>query len=223
MDITGQYRIKAPPGRVWQALNDEHVLRVSIPGCESLERLGATEWQARVIARIGAFKAAFAGRVALSDLDPPHGYTISGRGEGGAAGFARGAAQVRLQADGDGGTLLSYQAKAEVGGKLASLGGRLIQGFATKSADDFFTRFGAAVSNGDAAMPTTQPPPRPPAQPVEHFGPDETEIGKIRHVPSHPTVPYTLGQTPRQQNRIIMIGVATWLAIAVLVLKGYIF
>lgn len=221
MDLSGQYRIPAAPGRVWQALNDEHVLRVSIPGCESLERVGATEWQARVVVRIGALKASFSGRVTLSDLDPPHGYTIAGRGEGGAAGVARGSARVRLDGDDGGGTLLRYDAKAEVGGKLASLGGRLIQGFAAKSADDFFTRLSAAVSNGDAAMaPNPQTPPPPP---VEHRGPAEAEIGKIKPVPTHPAIPYTIGQTPRQQRRIIIIGAVLWLCVAVLVLKGYLF
>lgn len=219
MDLSGQYLIPAAPGRVWQALNDEHVLRVSIPGCESLERMGATEWQARVVVRIGALKAAFSGRVTLSELDPPHGYTIAGRGEGGAAGFARGSARVRLAGDGSGGTVLHYDAKAEIGGKLASLGGRLIQGFAIKSADDFFTRLSAAVSNGDASMAPSPPPPPS----VEHRGPAEAEIGKIQPVPTHPAIPYSIGQTPGQQRRVIAIGAVLWLCIAVLVLKGYIF
>lgn len=224
MDFTGQYRIPAPPGRVWQALNDEHVLRVCIPGCQELEKTAADSFRARVATKIGAIKASFAGRVTLSDLDPPNGYTISGQGEGGPAGFARGSARVELAPDGPGATVLTYRAKAEVGGKLASVGSRLVQGVATKTADDFFTRFSAAVSDGgDMARPipkphTTEQPVRGPSgSPPERHGPAERLVGDIHQVPPVPTIPYTLGQTPKQQNRTLVIGVTLWVFITALI------
>lgn len=151
MDMTGEYRIPASRQKVWEALNDPEVLRAAIPGCESIEKLSETEMTARVSARVGPVAAKFAGKVTLSDLDPPNGYRISGEGTGGAAGFAKGGATVTLADDGAGGTVLSYQAEAQVGGKLAQIGSRLIDGVARKMADDFFGRFSAAVAAAPAA------------------------------------------------------------------------
>jgi carbon monoxide dehydrogenase subunit G len=151
MDLTGQYRIAAPRQAVWQALNDPAVLKECIPGCETVEKLSDTEFQARATAAIGPVKAKFAGKVTLSDLDPPNGYTISGEGQGGAAGFAKGGAKVKLTDDG-GGTLLSYEVTATVGGKLAQVGSRLIGGVAHKMADEFFGRFAKVVETPAAAM-----------------------------------------------------------------------
>jgi hypothetical protein len=147
MDMTGQYRIPAPREAVWRALNDPEVLKQCIPGCETVEKLSETEFQARVTAAVGPVKAKFGGKVRLSDIDPPNGYTISGEGQGGAAGFAKGGAKVRLAPDGDG-TNLSYEVTATVGGKLAQVGARLIDGVSKKMAEEFFTRFVAVVAAG---------------------------------------------------------------------------
>ncbi len=146
MDMTGEYRIPAPRQKVWEALNNPDVLRAAIPGCESLEKLSDTEMTGRISAKVGPVSAKFSGKVTLSDLDPPNGYRISGEGSGGAAGFAKGGATVRLADDDAGGTILSYKVDAQIGGKLAQIGSRLIDGVARKMAEDFFGRFSAAVA-----------------------------------------------------------------------------
>src|SRR6187402_2597053 len=135
MEIKGEYRIAAPRGKVFAALNDQAVLQACIPGCESLEKTSDTEMKAKVRMRIGPVSASFSGKVTLSDIDPPNGYRISGEGQGGVAGFAKGGATVAL-AEKDGGTLLSYNVEAQIGGKLAQLGQRLINGAAKKLADE---------------------------------------------------------------------------------------
>jgi carbon monoxide dehydrogenase subunit G len=150
MDMTGESRIPAPRDAVWKALNDPAVLKQSIPGCEELEKVSDTEFVAKVTAKVGPVKARFNGRVTLSDLDPPNGYKISGEGQGGAAGFAKGGAEVRLEPDGNG-TLLKYTVHAAIGGKLAQIGARLIDGTARKMADEFFGAFAAVVGAGAAA------------------------------------------------------------------------
>jgi carbon monoxide dehydrogenase subunit G len=152
MDMTGEFRIPAPRQKVWEALNDPEILKQSIPGCEEIEKLSPTELAAKVTAKVGPVKARFGGKVTLSDLDPPNGYKITGEGSGGAAGFAKGGATVRLADDGDG-TRLSYVVEAHVGGKLAQIGSRLIDGTARKMAEDFFTRFSAIVGGAPAAAP----------------------------------------------------------------------
>ncbi|MGH7102174.1 MAG: SRPBCC family protein, partial [Acetobacteraceae bacterium] len=121
MDMTGEVRLPAPRETVWRALNDPEILKQSIPGCEEIQKLSDTEMTARVSAKVGPVSARFAGKVTLSDLDPPNGYTISGEGQGGVAGFAKGGAQVSLKDDTDG-TMLSYKVNAQVGGKLAQIG-----------------------------------------------------------------------------------------------------
>lgn len=145
MDMSGEYRIPAPRDTVWEALNDPEVLKASIPGCEELEKDGDNAFTAKVRAKVGPVNARFSGKVQLLDLDPPNGYRIEGEGTGGAAGFAKGGATVKLAADGDE-TLLSYEANASVGGKLAQIGSRLIDGTAKKMADDFFARFSEIVT-----------------------------------------------------------------------------
>ena len=150
MQMTGQYRIEAPRERVWESLNDVEVLRACIPGVEEIEKTSDTAFAAKVKAKVGPVSARFAGEVTLSDLDPPNGYTIKGEGKGGAAGFAKGGAKVRLSDDGDA-TLLVYDVDAQVGGKLAQIGSRLIDGTAKKMADDFFSRFAAHVAGSAAA------------------------------------------------------------------------
>lgn len=144
MEMTGEHRIEASREAVWTALNDPDVLRQCIPGCEELEKTSETGFSAKVKAKVGPVSAKFAGAVTLSDLDPPQSYTISGEGKGGAAGFAKGGATVNLAEDG-GATVLRYQVEAQVGGKLAQVGARLIDSAAKKMADDFFASFAGLV------------------------------------------------------------------------------
>ncbi|HEX2653189.1 MAG TPA: carbon monoxide dehydrogenase subunit G [Xanthobacteraceae bacterium] len=146
MTMTGEVQLAALPDAVWAKLNDPEVLKACIPGCESLEKLSDTEFMAVAVNKIGPVKAKFKGRVKLTDLDPPNGYRISGEGDGGVAGFAKGGATVAL-ASKDGGTLLTYNVEAQIGGKLAQLGQRLVNGAAKKLADQFFAKFAGAVAN----------------------------------------------------------------------------
>jgi carbon monoxide dehydrogenase subunit G len=150
MDMTGQHQINAPRTAVWAALNDPETLKRSIAGCDELTKTSDTEFQAQVTAKVGPVKAKFNGKVTLSDLDPPNGYTISGEGTGGAAGFAKGGAKVHLEDAPGGGTLLKYEMHAQIGGKLAQIGSRLIDGAARKMGDEFFTAFAATVEAGAA-------------------------------------------------------------------------
>ena len=149
MDMSGERRIAASRKTVWAALNDPGILKQCIPGCETLEMQSPTDMTARVKLPIGPVKATFNGKVKLSDLDPPNGYRISGEGNGGVAGYAKGGAVVRLTDDGAG-TLMRYDVKADVGGKLAQLGGRLIDSTAKKLADEFFEKFTAIVGGAPA-------------------------------------------------------------------------
>ena len=153
MEIKGEYKIAAPRDKVFAALNDQAVLKACIPGCESLEKLSDTEMTAKVRLRIGPVSAAFSGKVTLSDIDPPNGYRITGEGQGGVAGFAKGGAVVRL-ADDDGGTVLTYDVDAQVGGKIAQVGARLISGTAKKLADQFFGKFAESVGAPPPAAAT---------------------------------------------------------------------
>ena len=150
MDFTGEYKIPATRDEVWAALNDADVLKQCIDGCEELNKDSDTEFSAKVTAKVGPVKAKFTGKVTLSDIDPPNGYTISGEGQGGVAGFAIGGAVVKLT-DGESETILRYEANAEVGGKLASVGSRLVEGVARKTADDFFGKFVDIVASGEDA------------------------------------------------------------------------
>jgi carbon monoxide dehydrogenase subunit G len=158
MDMTGEYRIPAPRQAVWAALNDPLILKAAIPGCDELIKKSDTELEAKVTAKVGPVKAKFGGAVTLSDLNPPESYVISGQGSGGAAGFAKGGATVHLTEDGDG-TILRYEAKADVGGKLAQIGSRLIQGTAKKMADDFFGNFSRIVADHAASAVAAAAPP----------------------------------------------------------------
>jgi uncharacterized protein len=146
MQMNGSERIQASKEAVWAALNDVDVLKQCIPGCESLEKMSTTEMTAKVVLKIGPIKASFAGRVQLSDLDPPNGYRISGEGSGGVAGFAKGGATVRLEAESESVTVLNYAVDAQVGGKVAQLGSRLIDATAKKLAGEFFVRFATIVT-----------------------------------------------------------------------------
>ncbi|HVW57334.1 MAG TPA: carbon monoxide dehydrogenase subunit G [Rhizobiaceae bacterium] len=150
MNMEGQEQIQAPVEKVWQALNDPDVLKVCIPGCESLEKQSDTAFAATVSLKIGPIKARFQGAVELKNLNPPHSYTIEGEGKGGIAGFAKGGADVALTADGADATTLKYTVKADVGGKIAQLGSRLIDSTSKKLAGQFFENFNKKVSAGQA-------------------------------------------------------------------------
>jgi carbon monoxide dehydrogenase subunit G len=147
MTMTGEVQLAAPRDVVWAKLNDADTLKACIPGCEELIKLSDTEMTAVAVTKIGPVKARFKGKVHLTDLNPPNGYRISGEGDGGVAGFAKGGATVSLS-EKDGGTLLNYDVEAQIGGKLAQLGQRLVNGAAKKIADDFFANFAKAVGAG---------------------------------------------------------------------------
>lgn len=146
MTMNGEVQLAATQEEVWAKLNDPDVLRACIPGCETLDKLSDTEFQAVATNKVGPVKARFKGKVRLSDLDPPNRYRISGEGDGGIAGFAKGGATVQLTSPETGSTVLSYNVEAQIGGKLAQLGQRLVNGAAKKMADQFFERFAAAVN-----------------------------------------------------------------------------
>jgi hypothetical protein len=146
MEMTGERRIAAPRQRVWEALNDPAVLQAAIPGCESVERTGDDSFQAKVAVKLGPMSARFGGKVQLTNINPPVSYTISGEGQGGAMGFAKGGADVALDEVGPEETTLRYNVKAQVGGKMAQLGARLIDSTAKSMADQFFDRFAAQLA-----------------------------------------------------------------------------
>lgn len=164
MEMTGEYWLEAPQQVVWDALNDPDILKRAIPGCNDLSKTSDSEFSVVVTAKVGRVKVRFTGNVSLSDLDPPNSYVITGEGQGGAAGFAKGGARVELVED-SGGTLLRYTVNATVGGKLVQIGSRLIDGVAKKMADDFFAGFADAVvasaAVGPAAKVAAEPPPAP--------------------------------------------------------------
>ena len=150
MTMQGEVMLPADREKVWAALNDPSVLKACIPGVQELEKVSDTQFNAVAKVAIGPVKATFKGAVALSELDAPNGYTISGEGQGGVAGFAKGGAKVRLD-EADGGTRLTYDVEAQVGGKIAQLGGRLINGVAKKYADEFFANFAKTLSPAENA------------------------------------------------------------------------
>jgi len=170
MEFSGEYRIPASREKVWEALNDPAVLQQCIPGCETLEKSADNELKATVRMKIGPVSAKFGGKVTLSDMDPPNGYRISGEGQGGAAGFAKGGAVVKLT-EADSATVLNYTADAQVGGKIAQIGARLIDGTAKKLADEFFSKFsevvgGTAPAPAEAAADDPTPAPTAAATPA---------------------------------------------------------
>jgi uncharacterized protein len=150
MTMSGEVKLPADKQTVWARLNDPETLKACIPGCQELVKDSDTQFRATAKLAIGPVKATFKGKVTLSDIDAPNGYTISGEGEGGIAGFAKGGAKVHLlDADG-GGTTLTYNVEASVGGKIAQLGSRLIDGVAKKMSDAFFANFVKAVGGAEA-------------------------------------------------------------------------
>ncbi|HEX2590024.1 MAG TPA: carbon monoxide dehydrogenase subunit G [Rhizomicrobium sp.] len=156
MEFTGKYTIPASPDAVWAAINDPGVLKACIPGCETLNKTSDTDFEGAAKIKVGPVSATFRGKVSLGELDPPKRLVLHGEGQGGVAGFAKGDAEVLL-APIDGGTELTYVAKANVGGKLAQIGQRLIDGAAKQIADDFFKRFSAAVTPALTPDPMSDP------------------------------------------------------------------
>lgn len=165
MEMSSVQIVPAPPGRVWAALNDPQLLKRCITGCESIEPTGENEYKVAMSVKIGPVSAKFAGKIFLMDLNPPESYTINFEGQGGVAGFAKGNAQVRLAPEGDV-TSLAYTAHAQIGGKLAQIGSRLVDGAARKMAADFFAALAKELQeDGTAANPSNQTAPSTGAQP----------------------------------------------------------
>ena len=223
MEMSGEYRIPAPRETVWAALNDPEVLKACIPGCDSLEKTSDTEMTAAVTTKVGPVKAKFTGAVTLSNIRPPEGYTISGEGKGGVAGFAKGGADVALEADGAG-TILRYTAKAQVGGKLAQLGARLIDSTAKKMADEFFGAFSARLGGGGAVA--AAPAPVAPAAAGEVTA-DETFVERAEHA-----VAEVAHEAEQAEERLevaagkgVLGGPVTWglIALAVVIVALWLF
>jgi carbon monoxide dehydrogenase subunit G len=166
MDMTGEHRIPAARETVWRALNDPEILKQCIPGCETVDKTSDTEFTARVAVAVGPVKAKFTGKVTLADLKPPESYTISGEGQGGVAGFGKGSATVRLDAETPMVTVLHYTAQASVGGKLAQIGTRLVDATARKLADEFFGKFATVVGGPAEAAPAAPAPDAAPGPAV---------------------------------------------------------
>ncbi len=176
MEMTGEQLVPVSQAHTWAALNDPEVLKACVPGCESIERASDTEYTVLMTARIGPVAARFRGKLTLSDLNPPQSYSIAFEGQGGAAGFGKGSARVMLSAEGEA-TKLAYQVKANVGGKLAQIGSRLVDAAARKLADDFFTAFNekvaalhGAVAPAEHEEHLPEPVPRDPDLPDVAFG-----------------------------------------------------
>ena len=169
MEMKGEELIQASQADTWKALNDPAILRDCVPGCESIDRVGDNEYSVRMTARVGPVSAKFKGSLKISDVRPPHSYSIAFEGQGGVAGFAKGGAQVSLAPEGHA-TRLSYNARANVGGKLAQIGSRLVDAAANKVAGDFFRAFNDKVG-APAHAPAThdehhpEPVPRDPDLP----------------------------------------------------------
>lgn len=170
MEFVGRYVISASPDTVWAALNDPAVLQACIPGCESLTRANGNRFDAVAALRIGPVKAKFKAAIAQTELDPPRRCVLEGEGQGGVAGFARGKAEVTLAPQSQQ-TVLSYVAKGTIGGKLAQVGQRLIDGAAKQIADDFFARFAAHLAIPPAAPEEAIPPELPPPVEVQNAAP----------------------------------------------------
>jgi uncharacterized protein len=156
MELTENHTLPVPQQRAWEALNDTAILKACIPGCESIEADGENAYAVALTAAVGPVKARFKGRMQLADIDAPNSYKIVFEGQGGAAGFGKGDAHVRLEPDGDEATTLTYTASAQVGGKLAQIGSRLVDGAARKIAAEFFKRFGEQLGGGEAQADTAE-------------------------------------------------------------------
>jgi uncharacterized protein len=194
MDMTGERRIPAPRTIVWDALNDPEVLKICIPGCQRLEATSPQDFEAAAGVKIGPISTRFNGKVHLSDIDPPNGYTISGEGQGGVAGFAKGGAQVRLIEEAADETLLTYEVKAQVGGKMAQLGARMIDSTAKSMADNFFNNFTRELTR------KMEPAPEPELMTSDRRGEIEGGPAPDRvfpSAPSEPAIPVSPAAVPR--------------------------
>ena len=212
MDMTGERRIAAPRQKVWDALNDPEVLKAAIPGCKSLDKTSDSDLRATAAVRIGPISAQFTGKVQLLDLNPPNSYRIAGEGQGGVAGFANGGATVQLSDDGVF-TLLKYEVKAQVGGKIAQLGARLIDATAKQMADQFFDRFSAQVAG----------PPE-----IAADGPNGAvaAIAAAKPGPQAPVAVNILAMIPKEPYGfplIAWIGCAVFFVIFVMIFGSYIY
>ncbi len=231
MDMTGERRIPAPRQKVWDALNDPEVLRAAIPGCKTLEKTSDSDLRATAGIRIGPISASFTGKVQLLDLDPPNSYRIAGEGQGGVAGFANGGATVRLADDGAD-TLLTYDVKAQVGGKIAQLGARLIDATAKQMADQFFDKFSAQVSSmSQTAMPTqtvSETGANHVPGHVPEYGADGTLAGgaeAIRaatHTPSGVSLFSLIPKEPFGYPLVFWIGSAAFAVIFIMIFGSYV-
>ena len=229
--MTGERRIPAPRQRVWAALNDPEVLRQCIPGCQTLEKTSDTDMTATAAVKIGPISAKFGGKVQLSDLDPPNSYRISGEGQGGVAGFAKGGATVNLSDDGAF-TLLKYTVNAQVGGKIAQLGARLIDSTAKSMADQFFDRFTNEVSapeevaaDGPAAAIAAVTPGDVDYMPS---GGAKTPVEAHERAMHPNTVPATvpiwqmIPERPFGLPRVAVGGIVIWAVIFIMIFKSYV-
>jgi carbon monoxide dehydrogenase subunit G len=219
MDMTGEYRIAAPREAVWAGLNDPAILQACIPGCETLEKTADNEFKATVRIKIGPVSARFGGKVTLTGLDPPNGYRIVGEGSGGAAGFAKGGATVKLESDGAE-TILRYTADAQVGGKLAQVGSRLIEGTSNKLAGEFFSAFAEKVQAAAAPQTSADAAPGSLSAAFDPASPLVTSVAAVAG-PS-PTPPGAAGLPPPQSSTswrawVLVIGVLAVAVIAYLV------
>ena len=226
MDMTGERRIPAPRQKVWDALNDPVVLKACIPGCESLEKTGDTDMKAVASVKIGPIAARFTGKVQLADLDPPNSYRIQGEGAGGVAGFAKGGANVHLADDGSG-TLLSYDVKAQVGGKIAQLGARLIDATSKQMADMFFDRFTAMVSEPlpEAAALASEVPHLATPDPATEGPPLPIRPGIMPVPPANVGIPIW-ALIPNEMFGlpiVAIIGIILYIPIFILIFKAYVF
>lgn len=206
MDMNGERRIPAPRQRVWDALNDPEMLKAAIPGCESVTKTADDAFEAKVSVKIGPMAAKFGGKVKLENIQAPASYTISGEGNGGAMGFAKGGADVALEELGPNETLLKFAVKAQVGGKMAQLGARLIDATAKQMSDQFFDRFAAAVAAAEPAAAEA-----PGAAPAPLTAPPASSAGI--------SIFELLPEAPLGIPLLAWVGGAIWLAIVVLMFK----
>jgi hypothetical protein len=211
MDMTGERRIAAPRQAVWDGLNDTDVLRASIPGCESLEKTGDNQMKAVAAVKLGPISARFNGAVTLSDIDAPNSYTIMGEGQGGVAGFAKGGAKVFLSDD-DGATVLKYAVHAQVGGKLAQLGARLIDATAKQMAEQFFTRFSGEVEKPFAQEAAPEVAAMAYAPPAAMMPPQEAPPSAVGMFDLVPREPFGLPIAGWIGIAVFAVMVVLWLA-----------
>lgn len=211
MDMSGERRIQAPRQRVWDALNDPEMLRASIPGCESVTRTAEDAFEAKVALKIGPMAAKFGGKVKLENINAPASYTITGEGNGGAMGFAKGGADVALEEISADETLLKYTVKAQVGGKMAQLGARLIDSTAKQMSDQFFDRFAAAV-----APPAPAEAPLPAAEAPHAAAAAGAAPRALPATPARISIFDLLPEAPLGIPLMAWAGGAIWLAILVL-------